>query len=712
MEVGRWYLVSAVAVDDTLQLFVDGTNVLQVQDNSLSKGAIGFRDWAGTMQTEYLNVESGTWSRTYDGYCGYSVVQTTDGGYAMVGYSSGGVYLVKTDPAGTLLWNKTYGGHQGRSVVQAVDGGYAIAGSMAPLGTGVYLVKTDSAGNLLWNKTYGGLSGNSIVQTIDGGFAIAGISLPLGDNGNDVYLVKTDSAGNLLWNKTYGGTAAEEGNSIVQTVDRGYVIAGSSSDLGATDVYLVKTDSTGNLLWNKTYGETGYAYEHGYSVVQTSDGGYAIAGDSNNDGPYLVKTNSLGTMQWNKTYGGTQPGAARSVVQTADGGFAIAGTYFSWLPPSRGYEYGEYLVKIDSIGTMQWNKIYNRPISTFGGSLVKTVDGGYAMVYNQPSELVKVPPDDPPFTVNNYNHLWHTSTFTITLTATDDEFTEVSNTYYKINNGLTLSVGINGQPVISTEGTNNKLEYWSVDSLGNVEPHHTLTGMKLDKTAPTGSIVIKNGDAFTTSTSVTLTLTANDATSGVSLARYSNDGVWDTEAWESATASKVWTLTPGDGTKTVYHQIKDNSGLTSSTYSDTIILETSPTPTPTPTPTATPTPTPTSTPTPTPTQTPSTTPTPASTPTPTLSPTSIPTVNPTPIISSSPNPFPSPTPTDTVKLKPTSTASPTPNPTETSNLATSSPSTSKNPSPSPSSSSPSTATPLYLYVVAVNCYFSNSATTV
>ena len=135
VEVGRWYLVSAVAVDGILQLFVDGTNVLQVQDNSLSKGAIGFRDWAGTMQAEYLNVESKTWSKTYGGYCGADVVQTVEGGYAMVGYSSGngGVYLVKTDSAGNMLWNKTYGGGQGRSVVQTLDGGFAIAGYTVPL---------------------------------------------------------------------------------------------------------------------------------------------------------------------------------------------------------------------------------------------------------------------------------------------------------------------------------------------------------------------------------------------------------------------------------------------------------------------------------------------------------------------------------------------------------------------------------------------------
>jgi hypothetical protein len=96
----------------------------------------------------------------------------------------------------------------------------------------------------------------------------------------------------------------------------------------------------------------------------------------------------------------------------------------------------------------------------------------------------------------------------------------------------------------------------------------------LDTTPPTGSITINAGANYTTTTSVTLYLTYSDATSGVYKVRYSNDGVWDTEPWESPAGTKAWTLTAGDGTKTVYYQIKDNAGLDSSTYSDTIILQT------------------------------------------------------------------------------------------------------------------------------------------
>jgi hypothetical protein len=118
------------------------------------------------------------------------------------------------------------------------------------------------------------------------------------------------------------------------------------------------------------------------------------------------------------------------------------------------------------------------------------------------------------------------------------------------------------------------LEYWSVDNVGHEESHHVLTGIKLDKTIPPGSIVINNGAIYTNSTSVTLSLNATDIVSGIYRVRFSNDGVWDTESWESFSPTKSWTLTSGEGTKIVYFQIKDNAGLISSTYSTSTLLDT------------------------------------------------------------------------------------------------------------------------------------------
>ena len=153
----------------------------------------------------------------------------------------------------------------------------------------------------------------------------------------------------------------------------------------------------------------------------------------------------------------------------------------------------------------------------------------------------------------------------------------MAETYYRICDGPAKNISVDGQPRITIEGANNTLEYWSMDKAGNKElPHKILTGIKLDKTAPAGSIIINDDATYTTSTSVTLTLIATDDASGVYQVRFRNDGVWDTEPWEAITTTKAWILPSGDGTKIVTYQIRDNAGLVSSTYSDTIVLDTTP----------------------------------------------------------------------------------------------------------------------------------------
>ncbi len=165
-------------------------------------------------------------------------------------------------------------------------------------------------------------------------------------------------------------------------------------------------------------------------------------------------------------------------------------------------------------------------------------------------------------TSNDYNGQWHNSDFTINLTPDGSN----CETYYKINDGAVRTIFVNGQPLITTEGSNNILEYWSVDEFGNEElPHKTVTSIELDKTPPSGSFLIDFGNQYTNSTSVTLALNASDSLSGVRQIRCSNDGVWDTETWEIPSSGiRAWALTPGDGAKNVHYQIMDNAGLTSS----------------------------------------------------------------------------------------------------------------------------------------------------
>jgi hypothetical protein len=225
--------------------------------------------------------------------------------------------------------------------VQTEDGGYAIAGYRVYFGSAdmdVWLVKTDASGNHEWNHTYGGPNsdgGHSVVQTEDGGYAIAGYTYAYMAETSDMWLVKTDALGNPQWNQTYGGADKDAGYSVVQTEDSGYAIAGYTLSFGAgiSDVWLVKTDASGNHEWNHTYG--GPKGDYGWSVVQTEDGGYAIAGYTytstvGGSDVWLIKTNASGSPQWNQTYGGADKDAGYSVVQTEDGGYAIAGDTWSF----------------------------------------------------------------------------------------------------------------------------------------------------------------------------------------------------------------------------------------------------------------------------------------------------------------------------------------------------------------------------------------------
>lgn len=234
-------------------------------------------------------------------------------------------------------WNKTFGGSnddEGRVVHQTSDGGYILAGYTRSFGAGghdVWLLKTDDKGDEQWNKTFGGSSDDraySVQQTTDGGFVVVGQTNSYGAGWLDVYLIKTDYSGDKQWSKTLGGLYHDVGYSVKQTSDGGYIIAGYTEFYGAgvRDVWLIKTDASGNEQWNKTFDSVDYDYECGWSVQQTSDGGFIIAAHVYSARDYLIKTDANGNEQWNKTLEGFGHGdAPYSVQQTSDDGFIVAG---------------------------------------------------------------------------------------------------------------------------------------------------------------------------------------------------------------------------------------------------------------------------------------------------------------------------------------------------------------------------------------------------
>jgi hypothetical protein len=254
------------------------------------------------------------WTRTYGDDSidyGFSVQQTNDGGFIIGGWSLNGLsgydfHLVRTDSSGETLWTRFYGDiiteDFGYSVKQTSDGGFIFTGwlyNVDPYFPAViYMIKTDSTGATQFTGGYGGLGWDesySVQQTSDEGYVIAGFTSSFGSGGYDVYLIKTNSSGDTLWTQTFGGTSGDEGRSVQQTSDEGYIISGSTGSfgVGSSDVYLIKTDSLGNILWTRTYG--GIASDIGYSVQQTTDGGYIIGGKYRND-VYLIKTDGDGMV--------------------------------------------------------------------------------------------------------------------------------------------------------------------------------------------------------------------------------------------------------------------------------------------------------------------------------------------------------------------------------------------------------------------------------
>ncbi len=305
-----------------------------------------------------------------------SIQQTSDGGFIVAGYSNShdgdvtdsyGAYdfwIVKLNSTGVLQWQKSLGGSGfdlATNVKQTNDGGYIVAGSTASTNGDItfnhgsydfWVVKLDNTGVLQWQTTLGGTgndNASSIQQTSDGGYIVGGSTNSTdgdvtGNQGNvDFWVVKLDNTGVLQWQKTLGGSGDDNANSIQQTSDGGYIVAGltNSNDgdvtgnHGGYDSWVVKLTSTGAMQWQRAFG--GSASDNAISIQQTSDGGYVVGGSTNStDGDvtgnkgsndsWIFKVSSIGMLQWQKTLGGSAYDEATSIQQTWDGGYIVGGS--------------------------------------------------------------------------------------------------------------------------------------------------------------------------------------------------------------------------------------------------------------------------------------------------------------------------------------------------------------------------------------------------
>jgi hypothetical protein len=273
--------------------------------------------------------------------------------------------LALSAPGFGQQWQRTYGGSRndfGYAVVQTRDSGFIVTGYTTSRGAGhkdVYLLKTSALGDTQWSRVYGGANddiGWSVAQTYDGGYIIAGETYSFGAGQNDVYLIKTNAAGDTQWTRTYGSSLFDAGYSVRQTLDSGFVVAGYTYGSNMFDMYLVKTNSSGDTLWTATLGDVND--DKAYCIRQTSDRGYIVTGyhspDQNHSDIYLVRVDAGGHQVWAKSYLATAHSAGYAVMQTP-GGYIVAG--FSGAATQEDVQ----LVKTDTGGE-------NPQYASFGGA--------------------------------------------------------------------------------------------------------------------------------------------------------------------------------------------------------------------------------------------------------------------------------------------------------------------------------------------------------
>lgn len=359
---------------------------------------------------------------------GSSTEQTTASLHSLASSSS---LLASSSNIPGIAWQDLLGGSYGEtlsSVQQTPDGGYIACGGEGSLGgdgnvasshgyVDAWVVKFDPAGNIQWQKSFGGSNydqGMSIQLTSDGGYVFAGFtkssnSGDVGQNhgGSDAWVVKLNSSGNLQWQTVLGGSKDDEAYSIRQTSDGGYIFAGVTNatltdDINLVDhtfsgghAWVVKLDSTGKVTWQKTYG--GNNDDIASTIVQTSDGGYIFDGTtySDNSGDvgnnhgltdiWVVKLDSVGTIQWTKLLGGnnwdfTSPWFDDSIQQTTDGGYVVVGTTSSNFNGDVGLNHGSgdaWIIKLDNTGNITWQYPFGGSNMDWGTSIRQTPDNGY-----------------------------------------------------------------------------------------------------------------------------------------------------------------------------------------------------------------------------------------------------------------------------------------------------------------------------------------------
>ena len=346
--------------------------------------------------------------------------QSPNDGDVTGNHGSADYWVVKIGINGNIEWQKCLGGSDSEiafSIAQNNDNGFIVAGYSSSNDGDVsgnhgdedyWIVRLNENGNIIWQKSLGGTKfdrANAAQQTVDGGFIVAGYSRSNdGDvSGNhglyDVWVVKLNEDGNLEWQKSLGGTSDDAAWIIRPVSDGGFILAGYSEsndgdvtgNHGTSDFWIVKLGANGNLVWQKCFG--GSDFDSAYDILQVNDGGFIVVGSSgSSDGDlsgnqgeldyWIVKIDTIGDLQWDGSLGGSDFDEAFSVKQTSDGGLIVAGLSFSSdgdvSENNGGADY--WVVKLNSYGSLVWQKSLGGSDWDEGYSVQQSNDNGYVII--------------------------------------------------------------------------------------------------------------------------------------------------------------------------------------------------------------------------------------------------------------------------------------------------------------------------------------------
>ncbi|MEO0130999.1 MAG: hypothetical protein ABIK76_04850 [candidate division WOR-3 bacterium] len=340
------------------------------------------------------------WEKTFGGNGfdeGKDVKECFDGGYIIVGSTSSfgqglfDVYLIRTDENGETLWTKTYGGQsndRGYSILQTRDSGYIIVGNTQSFGNGssdVWIIRLNKNGELVWSRTYGGTyadGGLYITKTSDSCYVISGYTKSFSNNLDaDLYLLKIDENGNLLWERNYGlrGFGLDEfGYCVKETHDNELIVVGYGRfpyGHGVEDVRVLKTNSEGETLWTKIFG--GELADYGYSVL-VDNNNFLFAGYTGSFAwnVYLIKTDNNGNLVFERSYGGTGYDVSYSIIKSFNNNYLLVGSTESFGSGANDI----YLLEVDENGNIVWTRTFGGTSEDIGYSVIKTNDSCYLIV--------------------------------------------------------------------------------------------------------------------------------------------------------------------------------------------------------------------------------------------------------------------------------------------------------------------------------------------